>query len=90
MTVKVCPAIVSVPLRAAPVLAATVNPTDPLPVAEAPDVMLIQAALETAVHAHVPAVVTVTDPFPPPTATVWLVAETEKEQLAPSCVTVNV
>jgi hypothetical protein len=52
LTVNVSPAIVSVPLRAAPVLAVTLNSTDPLPLPLAPDVMLIHVALVAAVHPH--------------------------------------
>jgi hypothetical protein len=55
-------AIVSVPLRAAPVLAATLNPTEPLPVPLAPDVTVIHATVLVAVHAQVAPLVTVTVP----------------------------
>ena len=66
MTVKLWPAIVKVPVRADPRLAATVNVTVPLPVRDAPVLMVSQAALLTAVHAHVLAVVTLTvGPLPP-------------------------
>jgi hypothetical protein len=60
--------MVSVPLRAAPVLAATLNPTDPLPLPLAPDVMLIHEALLAAVHPHPLLVVTATGPPAPPAA----------------------
>jgi hypothetical protein len=49
-TVNDWPAIVRVPLRAAPLLAATVNPTEPLPVPVAPDVIVIHSAFVVAVH----------------------------------------
>jgi hypothetical protein len=62
-TVKICPAIVSVPVRGAPGFASTLNPTAPLPVPEAPLATVIDAALVVAVHAHVGAdAVTRTDP----------------------------
>jgi len=48
--------------RAAPVLAAKLYPTDPLPVPEAPDVTVRNAALLAAVHEHVDAAVTGTVP----------------------------
>ena len=71
VTVKVRPAIVNTPLRSAPVFAAAVKPTEPLPVPAAPDVTVSQAgALLTAVHAHVAVVVTPTCPDPPPAAIV--------------------
>ena len=45
MTVTVWPAMVRVPVRAAPVLAATVKFTVPLPLPEAPLVTVIQVAV---------------------------------------------
>jgi hypothetical protein len=71
VTVNVCVAIVSVPVRCAPVLAATLNATDPLPVPAAPEVTVSHdGALLTAVHAHDAAVVTFTVPAPAPDGTV--------------------
>jgi hypothetical protein len=71
VTVNVCPATLIVPVRAVPRFGSTANPTDPLPVPDAPEVTMIHAALalEAAVHEQVPPVVTVTDPVPPATAT---------------------
>jgi hypothetical protein len=69
VTVNVCPATLTVPLRPVPRFGSTTNPTDPLPVPDAPEVTMIHKALEAAVHEHVPPVVTVTDPMPPATAT---------------------
>jgi hypothetical protein len=60
LTVKVWPAIVMVPLRAAPVFAAMLRPTEPLPVPDAPDVTVIHGAALAAVHAHPVVVVTAT------------------------------
>jgi hypothetical protein len=58
-------AIVAVPVRALPVFAATLNPTDPFAVPVAPDVMAIHDSLLLAVHAQ---------PAPAVTATVPVVA----------------
>ena len=70
LTVKVWPAMVIVPVRAAPVFAATVKLTDPGPVPLAPAVIVIHdGALLTAVHAHVPPAVTaIVVPAPPAAA----------------------
>jgi hypothetical protein len=57
--VTVCPATVSVPVRAAPVvLAATEKLVEPSPDIEAPLVTVIQAALLVDVHAQLEPVVT--------------------------------
>jgi hypothetical protein len=65
--VKIDPAIVSVPVRALPVLAATVKLTLPLPVPLLPLVIVIQLfAPAVAVHGHPDCVVTVTGPPLPP------------------------
>jgi hypothetical protein len=69
-TVKVCPPIVRVPLRAAPVFAAAVKATLPLPVLDAPAVTVNQSAFARAVHAHVFAdAVTAIEPDAPVSAT---------------------
>jgi hypothetical protein len=69
-----CPAIVAVPDRAAPVFAAMLIDTEPLP---APDVALlnvIHGTLAAAVHAHVDAdAVMVTVAGPPVSGAAWLV-----------------
>lgn len=70
-------AIVSVPDRAAPVLAATLKPTVPLPVPAAPDVTESQVALLTAVHAHAAVVVRFTVPVPAAAPAFWLVGAIE-------------
>jgi hypothetical protein len=62
LTVKVCPASEIVPLRAVPLLAATLNPTDPLPVPDVPDVTLIHGTPLVAVHAQPAPAITVTVP----------------------------
>ena len=76
MTVKVCPAMVTVPVRGVPaVLAATLSDTVPLPVPDAPAVTVIQLALLVAVRAHPVVPVTVTDCTRPAAATLdWLPA----------------
>jgi hypothetical protein len=90
VTVKVCPAIVSVPLRNTPGFAVTVKLTVPLPVPEAPDAMLIQLTLATAVHEQaLPPVVTAVEPDPPLAATVWVAGAIAKLHEV-SCVIVNV
>jgi hypothetical protein len=58
-----------VPFRAAPVLAATLNPTAPFPVPEAPEVTVNHVgALLVAVHVHPAPAVTVTVPVVAPAA----------------------
>jgi hypothetical protein len=91
VTVKVAPAIVSVPVRIdATVLAATLNPTVPLPDPVAPLVTVIQAALLAAVHAQPVGIVTVLLPVPAAAVNDWLVGEIEAVQLAAAWVTLNV
>lgn len=69
-TVNVRPAATIEPDRAAPVFAATENDTEPLPVPELPAVIVIQPALDPAVHAHVAAdAVTANEPVPPESPT---------------------
>jgi hypothetical protein len=60
------PVIVSVAVRAGPLLAARLNCTVPFPVPEAPAVIVIKEALLVAVHAHDAVVVTLIDAEPPP------------------------
>ena len=62
---KVCVAMVAVPARPAPGLAAMASCTDPLPVPVAAEAMVIHAALETAVHGQCPAADTVAATVPP-------------------------
>jgi hypothetical protein len=66
VTVKVAPAIVSVPVRlVVPAFAATVNVTVPDPVPAAPVLTVIHAALLTAVQVHPVPALTVLLPLPP-------------------------
>jgi hypothetical protein len=63
VTVTVCPAIVSVPVRPeVAVLAVAANDTEPDPAAGPADVIVSQLAFATAVHVHVVPAVTVTEP----------------------------
>ena len=89
LIVNVCPAIVIVPDRGAPVWAAAVNDTVPLPVPLFPPVTVIQSALLAAVHAQDAEVVTATVPEPPAPGTSALVGDSEYAQ-PPACVTVKV
>jgi hypothetical protein len=74
LTVKVRPAMIIVPLRAAPVFAVTLNPTDPFPLPLAPEVTLIHDALLAAVHPHPLLVDTLTGlPAPAGASSDWLV-----------------
>ena len=68
-TVMVSPAIVKVPERCCPVLAATVNCTTPPPVLDEGPVIVSQGTLLDAFHVHCEPVVTVTE-LPPPAAAV--------------------
>lgn len=72
-TVNVCPAIVAVPDRAGPALAATFIETDPLPVPDVALLNVIHGTFGAAVHAHVGAdAVMVTVAGPPVLGTAWL------------------
>ena len=76
VTVKVRPAMVSVPVREDVVeLAWTLKPALPLPVPLAPDVTVMNEELLTAVQAHPVVVVTVDEPVPPPAAIDCVVGE---------------
>ena len=61
------------PVRAAPVLAAALKVTVPLPVPAAPAVIVTQAALLVAVHAQPARDVTPVVPVPPAAGKFWLV-----------------
>ncbi len=65
LIVKDCPAIVSVAERAMPVFGETTNETVPLPVPDAPDVIVTQDAPLAAVQLQPFEAVTETDPLPP-------------------------
>jgi hypothetical protein len=76
VTVKLAPAIVSVPVRlVVAALAATVNVVVPGPVPAAPEVTVIHAALLTADHTQPVPTLTVLLPVPPPATTACEVGE---------------
>ena len=86
-----CPAIVSVPERAAPLFAATAIITVPLPVPLEPDAIEIHETLLPAVHAHPAEAVTDTeDPVDPVAATEIVDGFVEYEQDAEGWDTVTV
>ena len=74
LTVRLCPPIVSVPLRCVVLaLAAALKPTDPPPLPLAPLVTVSHdVLLLTPVHAQPVGAVTAVDPVPPAAATDWL------------------
>lgn len=72
-----CPPTVIVPLRAAPGLADTENPTVPLPLPEPPAVTVIQDALAEAVQEHQLPDDTEKLPVPPGLSTDWLAGDSE-------------
>ena len=73
VTVKICPAMVTVPVRAVPELAAMLSVTVPLPVPLLPLVMVIHGALLVAVQPQAAPVVTLTLAGPPPAGALKLV-----------------
>ncbi len=77
VTLKLCPAIVSVPVRELMLLlAAALNATVPLPLPLAPPVTVSHdVLLLTPVHAHPAGDVTPVEPVPPPAGTEPLVGE---------------
>ena len=78
VTVNVRPPAVSVPVRGAVlVFAAMVYATEPLPLPDAPELIVIHAALLVAVHAQPAGAVTFVEPLPPPAPTDWLPGEIE-------------
>jgi hypothetical protein len=93
VTVNVTPAIVAVPIRVLPVLAATVIETWPLPDPAGVPVMDIQGTLLTAVHEHAGSLRTVAAAGPPVAPTACAVTSSEYVQGAgagagaASCVT---
>jgi hypothetical protein len=92
VTVKARPAIVRVAVRGCePGFAATEKLTVPEPLPLAPELMVIQLALEAVSQAQSgAAAVRFTLPAPPAAPKDWLVDEMAKSQLAPACVTVKV
>lgn len=80
LTVIVCPATISVPERAGPLVPATLAVTVPLPLPLAPLAMVIHGTWLAAVQAQPASVVTVTLPLPPADATDSVCGATEKAQ----------
>jgi hypothetical protein len=78
VTVDETPAIMSAPVRAAPVFAATVNAIDAFPVPLDAEVIVIHGTLLLADHEHVVCVDRATDiPAPPDAGTFCVVGDTE-------------
>jgi len=88
VTVTVCPAIVSVPMRSNPVFGCRATLTAPLLEFVADDVTAMKLLLLEAVHVHAGCVVTINEAGPPPAPTVPFVVDSEYVQLC--CVTVNI
>jgi hypothetical protein len=84
--------MVSVPLRASALLAATVKATVPLPLPDPPLVIEIHGAFADAVHEQPAPAVTATEPPPPLASTDWLLGEIANVHGggAAACVTVSV
>jgi hypothetical protein len=81
----------NVPVRAAPVWAATENPTEPFPVPAAFPVIVSQSVLfDAAVQPQVAPAVTATLAEPPLALKFWLVGAIPNVQDAACCVTVSV
>ena len=90
-TVNVCPAIVTVPVRAAvAVFALMLMLTLPFPVPPAPPVTRIHGALLVAVHEHPVGAVTATFVDPAGAGTDAVVAESVNVHAAPAWLTVTV
>ena len=82
--------MVIVPVRRAPVFAATLNATAPLPDPVAPPVMVIHGALLVAVHVQPTPAVTFTVPVDAVSGTLCVVGAIEYVQATAACVMVNV
>jgi hypothetical protein len=91
VTVTVCPAIVTVPVRwTAAGFAAMFKDTVSFPKPEPPPDTVIHSLLDEAVQLHPAGAVTDTEPFPEPLPTDRLVVLRVKEQATGACVTVTV
>jgi len=90
-TVKVWDAMVNVPVRALALgFAATVKPTDPLPLPLLPLVTVIQPTLAAADQGQPAPEVTLVEPAPPAAVTDKLLDAIANVQPTPACVTMNV
>lgn len=76
VTLTACPAMLRVPVRAGPVLAAAVKPTVPFPLPLAPLVIVIQPDPLSAVQAQLDVVATENVELPPATGTERVVGVT--------------
>jgi hypothetical protein len=90
VTVSVWPPIVTDPLRAAPLFAATAICTVPFAAPDAPAVMVIHASVVEAVQAQPAPAVTAISNVPPGACESTAVGKIEKVHGAALCVTVNV
>jgi hypothetical protein len=88
--VSVCPPIVTVPLRAAPGFTAAETATDPPPAPDVPDVTVIHAAFDTAVHVQPAPALTLVEALPPALLKSRTGGFSPKLQGAAACDTVNV
>jgi len=84
------PAMVSVPVREAPALAATANSTVAVPVPDEPRTIVIHASLLAAVHEHPAVVLTVVLSVPPDAGADTPPGDKLKAQAVPSWLTVTV
>src|SRR5207302_1489234 len=84
-TVNVCPAAVSLVARAAPVFAATLYSTVPLPVPDAPALIVIHGTLDAAVQAQAGPAVTATVAVAPAAPTEAVVGASENAHGAAAC-----
>jgi len=87
VTANAWPPIMSSPTRAEPALGVTENPTVPLALPLAPEVIVTHDSPVVAVHGHPAGVVTSTAPDPPLAGIVWLVGESSTAQTVPDWVT---
>jgi hypothetical protein len=89
MTLTMRPAMLTVPVRAAPLFAAAVTVTEPFPAPGAPFVTLSHGSFGAAVHVHHDSPETEKATAPPPDAIAWLDGATDRLQAAAACDTVN-
>ena len=81
-----CPSTVTVPVRAGPSDALTLNPIVPGPLPAGPDVIAIHASLLRADQEQPAPVVIAMVPVPPIAAMLWLAGVTELVQPSPSVI----
>jgi hypothetical protein len=86
VTASVWPAMAMLPLRDGPVFAVVVKFTVPLPLPDAPDVIVIHGVVVVAVHAQPDAIVTATGVPAPPPATMFSLAGRMDDAQVPASV----